>query len=345
MLYSLLCVAATGAFSSVAFAQDGTLANVVTGCDNTESRMAVQMPFALSPAVGPYSQSKSAAILGGAPSKLDQMRMAQVTGEISVSHSNPPPGIAELEAPERTACARTVAPFAAMPAQISDIPENAILGTMSVSINHSPFDNDWAAVNRKPAARAIQAGLNSSGALNSGDRLAQIAAVNAWVNRKIRYAEDRQIYGQSDYWASARETLRRGAGDCEDFAIAKLEMLAAMGIDKSQMRLVVARDLVRNADHAVLVVMLPKGAVMLDNMTDRLLDARLPNDYRPIMSFSQNSKWIHGYAVQPAAPARMALAAPSKATDMPMTVTLEEPVAELLAIAMLIAPSMLPTLL
>jgi hypothetical protein len=103
--------------------------------------------------------------------------------------------------------------------------------------------------------------------------------------------------------------------------------------------------LVRSADHAVLVVMVPEGALMLDNMTDRLLDARLPNDYRPIMSFSQNSKWIHGYAAQPAIPVRMASAGAFKPMNMPMAVTVEEPISALVAIAMLIAPSKLPTLL
>jgi predicted transglutaminase-like cysteine proteinase len=92
--------------------------------------------------------------------------------------------------------------------------------------------------------------------------------------------------------------LRRGVGDCEDFAIAKMDMLAALGVARADMRLIIARDLVRNADHAVLIVQLDGGSVMLDNVTDRLLDGRAPNDYRPIMSFSQNAKWVHGYNVQ-----------------------------------------------
>jgi hypothetical protein len=112
------------------------------------------------------------------------------------------------------------------------------------------------------------------------------------------------------------------------------------------MRLVVARDLVRNADHAVLVVTLANGAVMLDNMTDRLLDARLPNDYRPIMSFSQNAKWVHGYSVQSTQPVRMASidAVPQPAAmrlvDV-QTVTME-PEMPALSIALLSVPLVLP---
>jgi hypothetical protein len=93
-------------------------------------------------------------------------------------------------------------------------------------------------------------------------------------------------------------------------------------------------------------VTLPDRSVMLDNVTDRLLDARLPNDYRPIMSFSQNAKWVHGYAVQAARPVRMASAASlpqpaaNKMADV-LTVT-AEPEFIGLSLALLSVPLVLP---
>ena len=54
------------------------------------------------------------------------------------------------------------------------------------------------------------------------------------------------------------------------------------------MFLVIARDLARNADHAVLVVRQDGRHWLLDNATDRLLDASGSFDYRPIMSFSSS---------------------------------------------------------
>jgi predicted transglutaminase-like cysteine proteinase len=155
--------------------------------------------------------------------------------------------------------------------------------------------------------RRIKTFIAATGAQGQDDETARLAAVNQWVNRNIQYREDRDLYGKADYWAPSRETLRRGAGDCEDLAIVKLDMLGALGIERSRMRLVIARDLVRNADHAVLIVEGSSGAFVLDNATDRLLDARMPNDYRPIMSFTQNGKWVHGYAVQPAPMVRNAV--------------------------------------
>ncbi len=298
----------------------------------------------IEPSAGPDVGTKAAAILGGAPSKLDQMRLTQATGEmpgnlpattvVANSYTAACPVIAHLPAPASAARAD----FA--------MPHNAVLGTLSVAIRHTPFDRDWAAVNARPHSRKMQLTLAATGARRLGGQAAQVEAVNRWVNRNVAFGEDREIYGRADYWAPAAETFRRGVGDCEDFAIAKMELLASLGIDRDKMRLVVARDLVRNADHAVLVVTLADGAVMLDNVTDRLLDARLPNDYRPIMSFSQNAKWVHGYAVQTAQPVRMASIYPapqpavSKLTDV-LTVT-SEPEMPALSMALLSVPLVLP---
>jgi len=98
----------------------------------------------------------------------------------------------------------------------------------------------------------------------------------------------------ADYWASARDTLRQRAGDCEDIAIAKMQLLAGLGVSRSDMYLTIARDLARNADHALLVVRLDDRYWLLDNATDRLLDASEAHDYRPIMSSIQTAM-LHGY--------------------------------------------------
>lgn len=318
-------------------------ANTGSPCGPQPTLMALALMTTVEPGAGPMGASKSAAILGGRPSKLEQMRMAQATGDgLALMAAS----AAFVPAPENSNASNCNAVAAQSFAPSFAIPENAILGTMSVSIKHTPFDNDWAAVRGKQASRKMQRTLIATGARRSGDQAAQVEAVNRWVNRTIEFGEDRDVYGRADYWAPASETLRRGIGDCEDFAIAKMELLSALGISRDKMRLVVARDLVRNADHAVLVVTLAEGAVMLDNMTDRLLDARLPNDYRPIMSFSQDSKWVHGYAVQPAPPIKMAIAnvapapAPRNIADV-LTVT-REPEMPTISIALLTAPSMLP---
>jgi predicted transglutaminase-like cysteine proteinase len=77
--------------------------------------------------------------------------------------------------------------------------------------------------------------------------------------------------------------------------MAKMQLLAALGVHRDAMYLTIARDTVRAADHALLVVKMGDKAWLLDNSTDRVLDASESYDYRPIVSFSENKRWIHGY--------------------------------------------------
>lgn len=158
-------------------------------------------------------------------------------------------------------------------------------------ISTTSFDADWNRVAGKGVTAASVVAADS-GAGSMEDR---IAGVNRWVNRKVAYVSDAKLYGKADHWASARETLRSGKGDCEDYAIAKMEILAAMGVSRDDMYLTIARDLVRRDDHAVLIVKLNGRAIMLDNASDALLDGDRANDYRPIMSFKKNASYLHGY--------------------------------------------------
>lgn len=96
--------------------------------------------------------------------------------------------------------------------------------------------------------------MAATGARNFSNQAKQVEAINRWVNRNIAFGSDRDVYGRADHWAPAAETFRRGIGDCEDFAIAKMELLATLGTSRNKIRLIVARDLVRNSDHALLMV-------------------------------------------------------------------------------------------
>ena len=104
--------------------------------------------------------------------------------------------------------------------------------------------------------------------------LKQLEAVNWYVNRRVQFEDDSRRFGRADVWSSANETLRSARGDCEDFAIAKMQMLRAAGFSDRDLYLVVLRDLVRRADHAVLVARASGRMVVLDNGTDELLDTR-----------------------------------------------------------------------
>ncbi|QUL39282.1 transglutaminase-like cysteine peptidase [Erythrobacter sp. JK5] len=247
------------------------------------------------PAIAGPSLSKGAAILGGEMSALDRMRMQQSqSNEIAVIAS-PSLAVEPLQpaASGPRDCARPFGELAvsAAASPLDRLSNDDFLASKRVRIGRTNFDRDWRRVrseriSARPALRASAEGKATTELVSS---------VNRWVNRKIRYVEDRELYGRADYWAGARLTLLLGKGDCEDIALAKMQLLAAAGVPRRDMYLTIARDTVRRADHALLVVKLDDRYVVLDNTTDKLLDGRLSHDYNPVLSFNAEAAWLHGY--------------------------------------------------
>ncbi len=165
------------------------------------------------------------------------------------------------------------------------------LASKRIRIAHTNFDRDWRRVRSEtvsPGQFRRYLGAPPASPTNS------LAAVNRWVNHHIAYEEDRDQYGVADFWAGARRTLKAGRGDCEDIALTKMQLLAAAGVSRDDMILTIARDLVRNADHAVLIVRTDAGYRLLDNASDEVLDAAPSQDYRAILSFGNHTSWLHG---------------------------------------------------
>lgn len=242
--------------------------------------------------------SKSSAILGGAHSKLELISLQQAAraGKSSqgLAGNKIEPAANSMRC-QQFARSWSATPFTGALIRTPASPHD-FLGSARLPLHKTSFDAQW---NRVRGAGISPRTLSSLAGHRGMPSRATLAAVNAWSNSHVRYKEDRDLYGQADYWATASNTLRRGAGDCEDIAIVKMQALAALGVPRSNMYLTIARDTVRNADHALLVVRLDGKYWLLDNATDTLLDAAMSYDYRPIMSFSASGKWLHGYARNP----------------------------------------------
>lgn len=242
--------------------------------------------------------SKSSALLGLPISRLELIAQQQQTSSIGqpVAQVVLSPALAPDFRPNPAPCA-SLAIKPAWPSTTgteSRLPgSDDFLASKRLPIRHTAFDASWRRVRDAGLGAKRMKGLFPSIA-NAGET-ALLSAVNAWTNAHVRYVEDQQLYGRGDYWASAGATLRSRAGDCEDIAILKMQLLAAQGVARSDMYLTIARDLVRNADHALLIVKADDRYWMLDNATDKLIDASQRADYRPILSYSANGTWLHGY--------------------------------------------------
>lgn len=142
-----------------------------------------------------------------------------------------------------------------------------------------------------PLHKAFEAIAGSRG---PGLSLEMLRDVNAAVNRAVAFRSDDLVWGVQDYWASPAETAAKGAGDCEDFAIAKFGMLRALGVPASMMRIAVVKDLRKNIGHALLVVRAGDVSWILDNQSPDVRPDTAVTGYRPLYSLGVDSAWIHG---------------------------------------------------
>ncbi|HJV63997.1 MAG TPA: transglutaminase-like cysteine peptidase [Albitalea sp.] len=144
-------------------------------------------------------------------------------------------------------------------------------------------------------ARALQSVLHGAADLEDDGKL---RALNEFFNRRVQSREDIDVWGQVDYWASPMEMLEKGAGDCEDFAIAKYFSLVALGVPVPKLRLVYVRAQLGGPGgpvqaHMVLAYYAAPGAepMILDNLITDILPASRRTDLAPVFSFNSEGLW------------------------------------------------------
>lgn len=154
----------------------------------------------------------------------------------------------------------------------------------------------WQGVNQKFHSDNRSGGVAQQlrrmvGVVPSADFAAKLQQVNQRVNRSLRYQEDKTVWGVEDYWASPAETLAKGTGDCDDFAIVKYFSLLDSGVSAQQMRLVILQDQQIGILHAVLAVTHEGRTYILDNRFDHIYTDTTMRYYRPIYALSTTRWW------------------------------------------------------
>jgi predicted transglutaminase-like cysteine proteinase len=94
---------------------------------------------------------------------------------------------------------------------------------------------------------------------------ARIGVINRSVNLAIEPMSDMAQWGVPDRWSPPLETFTTGRGDCEDYAIAKYVALTAAGVAAADVKLAIVHNVAANEDHAVALVRLDGGWIVLDN--------------------------------------------------------------------------------
>jgi predicted transglutaminase-like cysteine proteinase len=123
---------------------------------------------------------------------------------------------------------------------------------------------------------------------------ARLGETNRAINLAVRAAND----GTEDVWSSPLATFQRGAGDCEDYAIAKLAVLRLAGVAAEDLRIVVVRDTPSGEDHAVAAAKLDGRWLMLDNRRMAMVEDDNARSYQPLFVLHQSA--VLRYVGEPA---------------------------------------------
>ena len=117
--------------------------------------------------------------------------------------------------------------------------------------------------------------------------------VNNFFNQLI-FVNDDYLWGKEDYWATPAEFLGAGAGDCEDFSIAKYFTLLELGIPQEKMRLVYVKAIELDQFHMVVAYYPSPEAVplILDNLIPQIKPATARADLAPVYSFNGQHLWL-----------------------------------------------------
>jgi predicted transglutaminase-like cysteine proteinase len=116
--------------------------------------------------------------------------------------------------------------------------------------------------------------------------LARLGEINRGVNLAIRSMNDIAQFGIKDLWATPLMTFASGAGDCEDYAIAKYFALRQAGIADSDLRLVIVHERQLNQDHAVVAARTDGRWLILDNRTMILRADTEVRDMTPLLALN-----------------------------------------------------------
>lgn len=133
--------------------------------------------------------------------------------------------------------------------------------------------------------------------LQAASEISKVSQINDFVNQSVLFVDDFDLWSMDDYWATPLETLGRGAGDCEDFSIAKYMLLKKIGVSMDKLRLTYVRARMPSGimrPHMVLVYYPQPGSdpLVLDNLNFELLSASRRADLYPIFSFNEKGLFM-----------------------------------------------------
>ena len=124
--------------------------------------------------------------------------------------------------------------------------------------------------------------------------LEKLEVVNTFFNSNVLFINDLALWGKEDYWATPLEFLSIGAGDCEDYSIAKYFTLKELGMDENKIRITYVKAINLGQAHMVLTYFETKRSIplVLDNLDTDIKPANERTDLVPVYSFNGEGLWM-----------------------------------------------------
>ncbi|HFU74758.1 MAG TPA: hypothetical protein ENK66_00780 [Arcobacter sp.] len=122
----------------------------------------------------------------------------------------------------------------------------------------------------------------------SYDKELKLLKTNYFINRILPKYDSKH----EDEWLNLKEFLITGAGDCEDYAISKYQLLQELGIKKSNLFLSVVK--VKGAENFHMVTLYKDidGLYTLDNLSWKVIPISERNDLDVEFVFNENESYI-----------------------------------------------------
>ncbi len=199
-------------------------------------------------------------------------------------------------------------------AQMRSVATAEPFGMTASPVNAGPVYDKWSSLRNKLDDERVQlalcdgaregcvseAALKFLAIVDSGrarEGRARLGEINRAINLSIRASSDLAQYGEMDVWSSPLATFVHGAGDCEDYAIAKFVALRQAGVRPEDLRIIIMRDIFHGEDHAVTAARLDGHWLMLDNRRMAMVEDAYVRNYRPL--FVMDETGLSRYVDQP----------------------------------------------
>ncbi len=118
---------------------------------------------------------------------------------------------------------------------------------------------------------------------------ARAGSINRAINLAIRPLRDSAQFGAPDVWQSPLMTFASGAGDCEDYAIAKYVALREAGVSADDLKFVIVHDARNGEDHAVTAALIGGDWLILDNRKMLLLTDLQTPELKPLIALGEDA--------------------------------------------------------